>query len=298
MLLHDMNAPHSNVKACVKRIAKLYVEEYLDDEACFFDEVWGAFDEWSDRFEARSVSPAIWKELSAHLKDGLGFAEAQGLDLVTPKVLATVYSSVVDAATMPQQLSHQYVSHAVKTYGKRYGVPTRLLPQLAELVIALVAEDFRLTGVFPVGDPGLGYVAVLGSDNTALNGTWEELASQIEAIRSKKAEMDLFVDDLAHEFLIRHGESLKLSPYEKRLLILLLQRVGAYWDYASLFSKLWGDEMARADNFYVLMNRLHEATDHILSSFVNLPRGEERCYVKEDIRRCLTYVVIFAPGAY
>ncbi|NIV11116.1 MAG: hypothetical protein GWN62_07425, partial [Aliifodinibius sp.] len=176
----------------------------------------------------------------------LGFSSGQILELVTPRVLAALYGAIFDATKMPGEIPPGYISKVVREQGKYFNVPESFWPELEQLVSKTVKADFEQSGVFPVGDRGHNDITLFRWDDEVRTGDRSELKDDLEQIRSCKETVELFLDDLRNEFLVFNKP--KNLPYlQRRLLMQLLIRVGDYWEYADLFSRIWGDEMADAN---------------------------------------------------
>jgi len=227
----------------------------------------------------------------------LGFSSGQILELVTPRVLAALYAAIFDATKMPGEIPSGYISKVVREQGKYFNVPESFWPQLEELVSKTVKADFEQAGVFPMGDTGHNNITLIRWDDEIKTGDKSELKDDLEQIRSEKRSLDLFLDDLRNEFLVSK-EPKNLSSLQRLLFMQLLIRVGDYWEYADLFAKIWGDEMADANRFHQLLLKFHQTTDEIMKPYIELPRGLERCYISDELKNKVKYAAIVVTGTY
>jgi len=288
-----MDARGERRLASIRRITESFVREYHEDEGRFFPLVWEVFDGWVKNLkDCESVTLAS-DTLLANVQTGLGFAQESAMDLVTPRVLAATYAAVFEATKAGTEA---HVPAIVKAHGKRFDVPPHFLPILEELLTMLVRADYEQAGILPVGELGHDQLMVIRWDGTR-TGTRTDLEKEIDRARAVKQRMDLFLDDMANEFLVK-VQPRCLPPLQRRLLVMLLLRVGDYWEYADLFGKVWGDEATPADTFHQLLNKLHKTTEGVLRPFVEIPAGLERCYVQASLKSRVKYAVIVVQGVY
>jgi hypothetical protein len=272
-----------------KDAVMVLISRYFPSEVPYFEVIWTAFASMPEaRFSRGATTPA---------SSELGFAGGGGLNLVTPRVLAATYAAVFDATKFPGDLPDGYVSQAVENYGEQFDVPASLLPEMEALIASLVRADFKQTGVFPTGDIGHDEVTVLQSGKPQRTGPREVLHDEIEQLRQEKAAMDIFLDDIRNDFLVRNTPK-SLPPMQRRLLVALLARVGDYWSHSDLLERLWGDSTVSSSNLHQLLDKLHKTTDRLLVGAVDLPPGLDRCYVKSEVLERLKYAVIVISGVY
>ena len=282
----------------VRRATESFAKQYCRTEERLFPLVWQAFSEWMSRLKGQKPEAGGSDALRVHVQAGLGFAHEDVMDLVTPRVLAATYAAVFDATTMPGvPPTGAHLRKIVAGYGKRFRVPDCFLPVLEELLALLVRDDFEKTGAFPVWDVAHDRLVLIRWDHPMKTAARNELQNELEGVRSLRTNLDLFLDDLSNEFLVK-GDARCLASLQRLLLVELLTRVGDYWEYADLIGKIWGDELYEANDLHQLLLRLHEATDNLLKPFLSLPAGLERCYVSKKICDKVKYVVIVVSGAY
>jgi len=289
MLVEVLNRLGSGLRSIVRRS--------LPQEAAAFDVLWDVFARQPPEVAAQLLVQLREGGMpTERLASGLGLGDV-GLNLVTPRVLAATYAAIFDATKLPGALPDGYVSRAVETYGTRFGVPASLLPEMEALVASLVRADFGEAGVFPTGDIGHDEITILLSGTPQRTASRHLLRDEVERLRQARATMDIFLDDIRNEFLVRSAPK-SLPPLQRRLLVALLARVGDYWSYSDLLERLWGDSMVGSSNLHQLLDKLHKTTDRLLVGFVDLPHGLDRCYIRSDIAEKLKYAVIVVSGAY
>jgi len=281
----------------IRSAAKAFIDENYPAESSFFEAIWAVFEsqtqEWAD------LPPENWPLMGAvqRLHVEIGLADDQAMDLVTPRFLAMLFATVFDVASESPLVGETWqVGKALDRYATRFRVPADVVNRAEPMVRMLLRHDYEKVGVFPSGAL-VDTIAILRWDRDPLEGYEEELGSELEQARSEKLTFDIYLDDLRNEFLVK-GKQKDLSFGPKKLLVLLLRKVGAYWDYSDILWNLWHDEYKKPNQLHNLMNRLHKATDKLLEGFVTLPRSQERCYVKVEIKEKVKYCVIFLPGDY
>lgn len=277
-------------------IAKRFIKEKFPQEVPFFDHFWKVFESYGEEWATRSPDNWPVKQAVQKLPAELGFADDRAMDLVTPRFLAMLFATVFDVASESPIGETWQVVKALERYATRFRVPDDVVKCAEPMIRMLLIHDYEKVGVFPSGVL-METIAILRWDREPLEGYEEELRSELEQVRNDKLTFDIYLDDLRNEFFVK-GKQKNLTFGPKKLLVLLLRKVGAYWDYSRLCWNLWHDEYKKPAQLYNLMNRLHKATKNILADFVELPRAQKRCYVKQELKEKVKYCAIFLPGDY
>lgn len=274
------------------------ITQWFPSEVPFFEDLWSLFETVLKK-PLDSIEPDDFQVCTTAetLATELGFSMEKTLDLVTPRLLAAFWAIVFDVTKYHGVVPSGYLSKVVKQYGQSFRVPNSFLPQLEELASSAIRADFEQAGIFPTGDMGHNELTLIRWDSPTKTGRKAELTDELEKIRARKGNFDLFLDDLRNEFLLG-DESGNLPLKQRQLFVLLMIRVGDYWGYADLFEKLWGDVTTNVNRFHQLLKSLHETTKGVLKSYVVLPPGQERCYIRDELRHDVKYVLIFVTGAY
>lgn len=292
-----MDAAREKLMAGIRQVAETFVRQYYKDEERFFPIVWAAFDGGLKKIRTPESVEFVSEALLAEIRVGLGFAQEAAMDLVTPRVLAATYAAAFDVTLMSEEAGPGYVGKVVRKYGERFKVPAEFLPTLEDFLSKLLKEEEERVELVSLGGPSHNELVLLRWDEPFRAGSQGELAAEIDKTRAEKRELDLFLDDLRNEFLVK-GAPRSLQALQRRLFVCLLMRVGEYWEYAELFYRIWGDEAESVNNFHQLLYKLHGTTDHVLKDFIELPSNLERCYIHNELRRNTKYAVVFVAGTY
>lgn len=280
----------------IRTLVKTFVNENYPEEASFFDDMWGGFESRAREWLKLPPDKYSVVETLGRVTSEFALVDEGAMDLVTPRFLAMLFATIFDVASESPLGETWQVGRALERYARRFKVPADVVNRAEPMVRLLLRHDYEKVGVFPSGAL-VDTVAILRWDRDPLEGFEEELSIELEQARSEKLTFDIYLDDLRNEFLVkRKPKDLTLEP--KKLLILLLRKVGAYWNYSDLLWNLWYDPVKDPKQLYNLLNRFHKATENLLEDFVNLPRSQERCYIDPEIRKKLKYCAIFLPGDY
>jgi len=280
----------------IRSAAKAFIDENYPAESSFFEAIWAVIEsqthEWAD------LPPENWPLMGAieKLHVEIGLADDQAMDLVTPRFLAMLFATVFDVASESPLGETWQVGKALDRYARRFHVPADVVNRAEPMVRMLLRHDYEKVGVFPSGAL-VDTIAILRWDRDPLEGFEEELSAELKQARGEKLTFDIYLDDLHNEFLIK-GKKKELTLEPKKLLILLLRKVGVYWNYSDLLEELWYDPVKEQKQLYNLLNRLHKVTESLFEDFVDLPRAQKRCYVKPELKEKLKYCAIFLPGDY
>jgi len=193
--------------------------------------------------------------------------------------------------------STERLDKIVRRHSSEFNLPDSLVYILREMVPRLVEADFAASVGLPDGGLGPGELTVIRWDRETMRGQEGDLLEHLKATRSMKTEMDLFLDDLTDEFLMR-GKRRHLPANQRRLLVLLLTRVGKYWEYADLAKSVWGDEVAPSGRLHNLLHKLHSSTGNLLRNYIAAKLGMERYHIHPDLGKHVKYAAIFVTGTY
>jgi len=294
-----MEQTSRNLTTYIRDAAKALVAQKCAEERHLFDPLWAAIEpsltEW---LQVPATRRSVRKLIAPGNITGLGFRDEQLMDLVTPRVLATMFAAVFDATKLPGTPGLDYISKIVKQYGQRFLVPSELFSSLEKVIHELVRRDFSRAGVFPLGEVMHEEITLIRWDSAIRTDYKEKLSEDIERTRDEKKTFALFLDDLRNEFLVR-GVPKKLHMYQRRLFIACLMRVGEYWSYSDLFKRIWDDETIDTNDFHHLLRRLNKATEDMLKPYISLSEEAlNRCYVSKGLAQNVKYAAIFVADAY
>jgi len=311
-----MNEHVDALISIVRRVSEAFVKEHCKDEIRIFPVIWDAFEQWVRSAPTPGEPPITSGGALAEALGGLGFAEQEPPKLMTPLVLTTIFTVVLEAAMIGDEITRPEVNSLVGDRGKGLGVPEDLLSSLEGMMWPLVKSDIgRLAQLYntktpfesitkppfeSITKPPFEEFTLIRWDAQTRTGSREELASEIEKTRSEKHTFDLFLDDEKNLLLVKGKKvSLQRKLNQKRLLVLLLLRVGGYCTFTDLSDKIWsGGDKNRTGALLALLCRLHRTTRKILREFVSIGTAEEKCYVLDDLKKDVKYAVIFRSEGY
>lgn len=280
----------------IRDVARTFINDNYPEEVSFFNHLWEAFEsrarEWINHLPDKWPLIDTFREATSEFN----LVDERSMDLVTPRFLAMLLATLFDVSTDSPGNQAEKVGVALKRYANRFRVPMDVVSRSEPMVRMLLRKDYESLGLYPETEP-VETIALLRSDQKPLEGTEEEVAVELKKARDEKESFDIYLDDLRNEFHV-NGIKKDLTMEPKLLLIILLQRVGVYQPYSNLCQRIWGDYRKPSDQLFNLLNRLHKTTENLLKPYINLPRGQERCYVSEKINQSVSYCIIYLAGDY
>jgi hypothetical protein len=286
------------------RVARAVVEDVFPGDMGIFPDVWAAlrpvFGAWEQAVRGgKRVEPTNFLDVG-----GLGFAEWGGRDFAICMMATVVtcldlwYRDVDDRKT-----AGGTALEWARSFGADEDLQNILKEKITRSFYEMRAEVEARPNPDegePIGEPGVlpsKRISVVRWDKETRTGPLSELTRVISKARDGKFKRDLFIDDLDNVFLVR-GKPVKLSVYERRLVLLLFQRVGWYWENEELFERIWKKDTKTTNDFKHLLTRTDRKLGGLLGRYVSRPKGMERCHFGSAIRAEMKYVVIFRVGAW
>ena len=272
--------------------AKAFVEQRAPSEVTFFDVLWELF--LSEAGNWRTTPGERWRLPAPGVAAAsLGFTEGEALDLVTPKIVATLVAALVDLFASGRPASVRAAGDAVMSYGRHFELALSLAENLrVAFAPVLASETAGLVSAAPARRWGREELLVIDSERPAQ--TKECTETERTAYRKHPGARTFLVDDLAGEVWV-DGKSVPLTGRSRELLIYVLVHAGRYFDVSDLLNDIWGQRSRSGAPHRQAFLRLRRAVSSVLDDEALKVESEtQRYYVSST----LSYRIIYRAGCY